>query len=65
MRRLLLLAPLLFAACLEDYNVDEMTYPCRTAEDCVDGFECHSTRWVCVKAGTSSAALSLDAGLRD
>lgn len=67
MRRVLLIAPLLLVACLEDYDVDGMTYPCRTPEDCVDGYECDSSRWVCVEAGTSSAALSLsfDAGIED
>ncbi len=66
MRRalLILLLPLL-CACLADYDVDGMTYPCRGPDDCVDGYECHPTRWVCVKSGTSSTAAGLDAGSAD
>ena len=62
---LLILWVSLAGACLEDYDVKDMVYPCRSADDCVDGFECHPTRYVCVEAGTSSSAVSRDAGLAD
>jgi hypothetical protein len=64
-RALFILCLALLGACLEDYDVDGMTYPCRGPEDCVDDFECHPTRWVCVEAGTSSTAAALDAGAVD
>jgi hypothetical protein len=56
---------LLSAGCLEDYDVEGMTYPCREPDDCADGYECHPTRFVCVEAGTSSTASALDAGRAD
>ena len=69
-RPILILLPLLLllfllGACLDDYDVEGMTYPCRAAEDCVEDFECHPTRWVCVRAGTSSTSAGLDAGAAD
>jgi hypothetical protein len=68
MRRAILIVPLLLlllSACLDDYDVEGMTFPCRAAEDCVEDYECHPTRWVCVRAGTSSTAAGLDAGAAD
>lgn len=66
MRRAWVILLLLFSsACLDEYDVEEMTYPCRGPEDCVEDYECHPTRWICVQAGTSSAASALDAGRSD
>ncbi len=49
------------SACLEDMQLEEQTFPCRAAEDCVDGFECHAQRFVCV-AGAGLDAGQVDAG---
>ena len=67
MRRAILIMPLLLllSACLDDYDVEGMTFPCRAPEDCVEEFECHPTRWVCVPAGTSSTSAGLDSGTAD
>jgi hypothetical protein len=65
MKRAFFISLLLLGACLEDYDVDGMTYPCRGPEDCVEDFECHPTRFVCVKSGTSSTTSGLDAGIED
>jgi hypothetical protein len=62
---ILIMLLLLLSACLDDYDVEGMTFPCRAPEDCVEDFECHPTRFVCVRAGTSSTALGLDAGASD
>lgn len=43
----------LLAACPGDFDVEGKTFPCRSAADCVEGYECHSTRFVCVIAGTA------------
>jgi hypothetical protein len=66
MRRALLISlGLLLGACLADYDVEGMTFPCRAPDDCVEGYECHPMKYVCVKTGTSSTAVGLDAGLAD
>jgi hypothetical protein len=46
------------SACPGDVDVENRTFPCRAAGDCVEGFECHPTRYVCVVAGSVG-----DAGL--
>lgn len=64
---------LLTAACLDDLGVDGTTFPCRSPDDCVEGFRCHPTRWICVPAdeveldaGTSTTATSaVDGGTLD
>lgn len=50
-------------ACLEDLPVDGV-FPCRKAEDCVDGFVCHPSRFVCVdEAQVTEDGGVIDAGL--
>jgi hypothetical protein len=65
MRRAIFISLVLLGACLDDYDVEGMTYPCRGPEDCVEDFECHPTRFVCVQSGTSSTTSALDAGETD
>lgn len=52
------------AGCPGDFDVEGKTFPCRSAADCVEGYECHSTRYVCVVAGTADggASIAADAG---
>lgn len=64
MRRVLLVALLALSACPSGVEVEDQTFPCRAAGDCVEGYECHPTRFVCVVAGSVSAAAS-DAGAGD
>lgn len=55
----LLLAALLalsLLGCLDDWEVDGETYPCRGPEDCVEDWACHPERWVCVPAGSLADA---------
>ena len=59
------------AACLDDWAIDEQTFPCRVPADCVSGFACHPERFVCVPAddvetGENTAdETSMDAGFSD
>lgn len=50
------------SACLNDWNVDDQTFPCRTEDDCVEGFECDPVRFVCVEQGTASVAADASIG---
>lgn len=57
-------------ACLDEWNLEGKTYPCREPADCAEGFFCHPGRFVCVTIGTStvsdaSAMLIRDAGFED
>jgi hypothetical protein len=61
LRGLAALALTLLAGCLDDAMLDGGVFPCRASEDCVEGFECHPTRYVCVPQGGAG----LDAGLTD
>ena len=52
-------------ACLDDLPVDDV-YPCRKPADCIEGFVCHPTRYVCVEESeTSTEVDSVDAGVID
>lgn len=51
----------LVSACVDDMNVEDMAFPCRSPADCVAEFECHPVRYVCVPVG-SSLAVEPDAG---
>lgn len=55
----------LSTACLEPVQLDEETFPCRAAEDCLEGFICHAERFICVPAGAAVDAGTLDAGSSD
>lgn len=48
-------------ACLDDFDVEGQTYPCRKDADCVEGYRCDVVRWVCVEASMAT----LDAGFLD
>ena len=51
-------------ACLDDLPVDGV-FPCREADDCVEGFVCHPTRFVCVdkdEVSLVNATSVVDAG---
>lgn len=48
-------------ACLDDFDVDDTTYPCRADADCVEGFACDRVRYVCVDEDEAV----LDAGFVD
>lgn len=52
------------SGCLDGVEVEGQTFPCRRASDCVEGYECHPTEWICVPTGTSDAGPN-DAGLSD
>ena len=51
MIRVLSLLALLLCGCLEPIDIEEETFPCRAPEDCIEGFLCSPTRWVCVREG--------------
>lgn len=51
----------LLAGCLEDPMLDGGLFPCRDADDCIEGYVCHATRYVCVLEGTED----VDAGMTD
>jgi len=56
----------LFAiACPDSFDVDGKTFPCRAPGDCVEGYVCHPTRYVCVLAGSvpDGGALSTDGSI--
>lgn len=55
----------LFAACPGPFDVEKTTYACRSPGDCVRGYQCHPTRFVCVPAGSFDAGISAtpDAGM--
>lgn len=59
LRRLAAVALLALAGCPGDFDVDRETFPCRSPEDCVEGYECHPSRFVCVRSGAG------DGGERD
>ncbi|MBI4817318.1 MAG: hypothetical protein HY791_13730 [Deltaproteobacteria bacterium] len=48
--------PLALAACLDDLELETKTFACRSAEDCVDGFVCDPTRFVCVTNSADGGA---------
>lgn len=49
MTRLILIATLLgLGGCLDDLNVEEQVYPCRRQTDCVEGFVCDPSQFVCI-----------------
>lgn len=55
MRAALVLAAALAASgCLDDWQLEDKSFACREPADCVDGWFCHPTRFVCVVAGTST-----------
>ncbi|MEQ9503654.1 MAG: hypothetical protein RIT81_42760 [Deltaproteobacteria bacterium] len=58
---LTLLCAVVGVACLDDFDVEGETYPCRKDADCVDGYRCDVVRWVCVE----SSMATLDAGFPD
>lgn len=60
-RWLAAIAVLACAACLDDFDVETKTYPCRKDADCVEGYRCDVVRWVCVEASMAT----LDAGFLD
>ncbi len=43
-------------ACVGDFGLEDELFPCRAPEDCVEGFECHPQRYVCVEVGSSTTA---------
>jgi len=51
MRAAVVVFALVLGACLESPNLSDRTFPCRGAADCVEGFVCHPSRFVCVAAG--------------
>jgi hypothetical protein len=69
MRAASLLIVFALAGCAGDFDVEKQTYPCRMASDCVDGYICHPTRWVCVPKGSDGGPAMIvpasDAGARD
>jgi hypothetical protein len=46
------------SACLRDVELDAQPYPCRSAADCVAGFVCDPTRFVCVLEGTRTPTVA-------
>lgn len=44
------------AACPGDFALEGQTFPCRAAEDCVEGYECDPGRYICVPRGTDASA---------
>lgn len=60
-RLLVVLAVTCLPACLDDFDVEGMTFPCRSEMDCAEDYECDTSRWVCVEAGTAG----IDAGFPD
>jgi hypothetical protein len=50
--------------CPGDIEVEGKTFPCRAAGDCVEGYECHPTRFVCVLNGTvdGGSVVAADSG---
>ncbi|MBI2375611.1 MAG: hypothetical protein HYV07_16570 [Deltaproteobacteria bacterium] len=57
MRSIALLASLCSTACLSDLELEERTFPCRSADDCVDGFVCDPIRFVCLRPGTDGGVV--------
>jgi hypothetical protein len=53
------------SGCAGDFDIDKQTYPCRAASDCVKGYECHPTRFICVLSGTDAGAASDGGAGRD
>lgn len=49
------------SGCLDDWELDEQLFPCRSHADCIDGFGCHPERYVCLPVGE----IALDAGFSD
>jgi hypothetical protein len=47
------------AGCPDSFDVEKQTFPCRAATDCVHGYVCHPTRFVCVLANTVDAATAM------
>ena len=41
------------ASCIEPWRLQERKFPCRAAEDCVEGYFCHPQDFVCVPDGTA------------
>ncbi len=48
--------------CVGDVSVDDVSFPCRTPEDCAEGFICAEDRFVCVPSDQPSPT---DAGTAD
>ncbi len=46
------------AACLRDVELDAQPYPCRSGADCVAGYVCDPSRFVCVLDGTRTPTVS-------
>ena len=62
MRALLaLLLVAVAAGCLGPSNLEDASFPCRGANDCVEGWVCEPVRFVCVPEG----APATDAGVSD
>lgn len=53
---------LLFVGCLDGTEVEGQTFPCRRPEDCVEGYVCHPSEWICVPEGSVDLQ---DAGAAD
>lgn len=53
-------------ACIDGWDLEARKFPCRVPDDCVEGFECHPTDFICVVTGTATVAPSLrDVGEAD